>query len=92
VLLENRLECKIKSKVKALGGKCYKWVSPGNDGVPDRIVVLPGGRVIFLEVKRPGRKNGLSPIQTKRINELVKLGCKAYCVASMAEFEEVVSK
>lgn len=40
--------------VRAAGGQCHKWVSPGRRGAPDRIVLLPGARVAFVEVKAPG--------------------------------------
>ncbi len=44
-MLEKMIEQKLRNEVKALGGRAYKFVSPGNDGVPDRLVVLPGGKV-----------------------------------------------
>ena len=48
---ERDIEVLLRDGVKQLGGKAYKWVSPGNAGVPDRIVILPGGKVIFVELK-----------------------------------------
>ena len=53
--LEKEIEDKLKAKVRESGGECLKWVSPGWAGVPDRIVLLPGGRIIFVETKRPQR-------------------------------------
>ena len=48
---ESYIESQLVRRIRAAGGLCYKWVSPGCDGVPDRIVILPGGRVIFVELK-----------------------------------------
>ena len=50
--LEKDIEQKLVKKVKAAGGLCLKWVCPGWAGVPDRIVLLPFGRVVFVELKR----------------------------------------
>lgn len=54
-MLESSLEARMKKRVKALGhgARCLKFVSPGFSGVPDRIILLPGGHVIFVEMKRP---------------------------------------
>lgn len=52
-MYESAIERKIINKVKTAGGVCLKWVSPGFSGVPDRIAILPGGKIIFIEVKRP---------------------------------------
>lgn len=51
--LEKDIEKKLTSVVRRRGGLCLKWVCPGWAGVPDRIVLLPGGRIIFVELKRP---------------------------------------
>lgn len=56
-MLEKHIESKLRKKVKELGGRAYKFVSPGNSGVPDRLIVLPNGKIGFAELKRPGRKN-----------------------------------
>lgn len=53
---ESTIEAYLRDRVKELGGKAYKFVSPGNDGVPDRLVCLPGGRAVFVELKAPGKK------------------------------------
>jgi hypothetical protein len=72
---EKDIETYLRNEVKKAGGKAYKFESPGNDGVPDRIVIFPGNRIYFVELKAPGKK--LRPLQQKRINELHKLGCNA---------------
>lgn len=58
---EAETERYLKKKIEALGGLCLKFVSPGNDGVPDRIVIFPKGEVCFVELKAPGAK--LKPLQ-----------------------------
>ena len=73
-MLEKEVEAKLVRGVKQLGGIAYKFVSPGNSGVPDRIVVLPGGRVEFVELKsKTGR---LSSIQKRQIARLESAGKK----------------
>lgn len=52
-LLERDIERALVGMVKRHGGLCLKWVCPGWSGVPDRIILLPGGRVLFAETKRP---------------------------------------
>lgn len=70
-MTEKQIETYLRDKVKALGGRAYKFVSPGNAGVPDRIVLLPGGRVIFVELKAPGRESTVLQIrQQERIADL----------------------
>lgn len=68
---ESVIEAYLRDRVKALGGKAYKFVSPGNTGVPDRLVCLPGGRVIFVELKAPGKKpTALQLTQQRKLAEL----------------------
>lgn len=71
--LEKEIEKKLIDAVKGRGGLCLKWVCPGWSGVPDRIVLMPGGRIYFVELKRP--KDGrLSALQRKWRSWLGKLG------------------
>lgn len=65
---EAEIEARLVRGVKEAGGLCYKFVSPGNPGVPDRLILLPGGRILFVELKTPGGK--LSNIQSWRIQEM----------------------
>ena len=68
---EKDIEKILVSEVKKLGGRAYKWVSPGNDGVPDRIVILPGQQPIFAELKtNAGKLSALQAVQIKRLQEL----------------------
>ena len=54
-LLEKDIERHLREGVKSLGGWCLKFTSPGFAGVPDRIVLMPGGKLCFVELKRPGQ-------------------------------------
>lgn len=69
---EREIERKLVSAVKSRGGICPKFVSPGFDGMPDRVVLLPHGKFGFVEVKRPGEKP--RPLQIARHRLLRKLG------------------
>ena len=52
-VLEREVEAKLRKTVNGFGGMCLKWVCPGWAGVPDRIILLPKGRIWFIELKRP---------------------------------------
>ncbi len=68
--LEKEVESRLRTKVKnKLGGMALKFVSPGLRGVPDRIVLLPGGRIVFVETKAP--KENLRKLQ-KYVCELIE--------------------
>lgn len=84
---ESELEARLVRGVKALGGRAYKFVSPGNVGVPDRLVLLPGGVVLFAELK--AQRGRLHPIQSQQIRQLRQLGAQVYEVRGepgVAEF------
>ncbi len=57
---ENLIEKHLVAEVKKAGGVAFKFVSPGRRSVPDRIVLLPGGRIIFVECKSPASHHGLT--------------------------------
>lgn len=76
MLREKTIEQKLVKAVKRHGGICPKFVSPGMDGMPDRIVLLPKGRCGFVEVKAPGK--AARPLQTARHRMLQRLGFKIY--------------
>lgn len=75
---ESRIEARLTQGVKALGGIAYKFVSPGNVGVPDRLVILPGGKVIFVELKTDTGR--LSPMQAHQIRELRRRDAEVWVV------------
>ena len=73
---ENQIEAKLKQMVEKQGGIAPKFVSPGLSGMPDRLVLLPGGHIAFVEVKAPGKVP--RPLQEARHRTLRKLGFKVY--------------
>ena len=75
---ERDVEQSLVRAVRKLGGMCPKFVSPGLDGVPDRIILMPGARIAFAELKAPGRK--MCPLQVKRKRQLEALGFQVYCI------------
>lgn len=86
--LENKVEEYLRNKVKALGGKAYKFVSPGNNGVPDRLTVFPGNIIVFIETKKKGKKS--TPAQKNRQAELRTLGCRVYAEVDSKEKVDVI--
>jgi hypothetical protein len=86
-MLEKTIEQRLRVMAKKAGGLAIKWVSPGFDGVPDRILILPGGRIIFVELKRPGEKP--TPLQNRIIEMLRELGADVRVVDSMEKVDEI---
>ena len=73
---EKTIESKLVGKVKKRGGICPKFVSPGFDGMPDRLVLMPYGKMAFVEVKAPNKKP--KPLQMSRHRLLERLGFRVY--------------
>ena len=90
VYSEKRVEEALSRAVKRLGGMAVKFVSPGLDGVPDRIVLLPGGKVAFVELKASGKK--LRPLQEKRKRQLEGLGFPVYVVDGVEQIGGVLDE
>ncbi|MBV1759442.1 MAG: VRR-NUC domain-containing protein [Dethiosulfatibacter sp.] len=88
-MTEKIIEQKLVKAVKVLGGIAPKFVSPGFDGMPDRMVLLPMGRIAFVEVKAPGKKP--RPLQLARHKLLRDLGFKVYVLDSVAGIETILS-
>ena len=88
--LERDIERKLVKAVNYSGGMCPKFVSPGTNGVPDRIVLMPGGRMAFVEVKAPGRKP--RPLQVFRIYQLRELGFAVYVLDCMEQIPEILKE
>ena len=75
---EKTIEAKLVQAVRTKGGLAPKFTSPGFDGVPDRLVLLPGGRIAFIELKASGKT--LRPLQARRKKQLEALGFSVYCI------------
>lgn len=84
---EAMVENHLVRKAKARGWKAFKFVSPGNSGVPDRIVV-GNGRVVFVELKSPVGK--LSELQKKMIAQLKELGAEVHVCYGKEEVDAVL--
>ena len=82
-MLEKDIERKFCIKVKSLGGRCDKFVSPSNAGVPDRICWLPDGRVVLAEIKATGKT--LRPLQLQKKKEYEALGFKVVVIDSIED-------
>ena len=91
MMLEKDLEARLVREVKAMGGMCLKWVCPGNRGVPDRIALLPGGRVAFIEMKRP-KGSRVDPLQEYWSRVLSRLGFKTYTIFTPGELEQTIQR
>lgn len=87
---EKEIERKLMDAVKRRGGICPKWVSPGFDGVPDRIVLFPLARIGFVEVKAPGEK--ARPLQKARHRLLRKLGFRVYVIDGAGQIPSVLDE
>ena len=74
---ERDVEKKLIDEVKKRGGLCEKWTS-GTVGWPDRIIILPDGKIAFAELKAPGKK--LRPLQERRKRQLESLGFSVFCI------------
>jgi len=87
---EKTIEQKFVMEVKHIGGLALKFTSPGFDGVPDRIVLLPGGKMAFVEVKAPGEKP--RPLQLARHRLLRRLGFRVYVLDEVSQIGGIVDE
>jgi len=85
---EKVIEQQLVKAVKNVGGVCWKFVSPGTNAVPDRIILVSLGRIAFVEVKAPGEKP--RPLQVMRINQIRRLGFKVYVLDNKNQIEEII--
>ncbi|SNV67147.1 VRR-NUC domain-containing protein [Clostridium cochlearium] len=84
-ILESKIEARLKREVEDLGGLALKFTSPGMAGVPDRLVLLPKGKIYFVELKAPGKN--LRPLQLKRKEQLESLSFKVYVIDSYEKID-----
>ena len=87
---EKQIEQKLVSAVKAEGGICPKLVSPGMNGMPDRMVLLPGCHIGFVEVKAPGKTP--RPIQVSRHRLLQKLGFPVFVLDNPEQIQGIIKE
>ncbi len=87
---EKTIERKFVAAVKAVGGLALKFISPGFDGVPDRIVLLPGGKMAFVEVKATGEKP--RPLQLAQHRLLRRLGFRVYVLDDESQIGGIVDE
>ena len=88
---ERDIEVLLREGVKQLGGKAYKWVSPGNAGVPDRIVILPGGVIHFVEIKQEnGCMSNLQFVQQENLRALGAVAVTLYGASAVRYYLERV--
>lgn len=88
--MEKHIEAYLVRKVKDLGGVAYKFVSPANRGVSDRVVCLPDGSTWFVELKAPGGR--LSPLQKHFQSEMGRMRQKYACLWSKEHVDEWVKE
>ncbi|MDE6995033.1 MAG: VRR-NUC domain-containing protein [Lachnospiraceae bacterium] len=87
---EKTIEQKFVAAVRAAGGLALKITSPGFDGVPDRIALLPGGKMAFVEVKAEGKKP--RPLQLARHRLLRRLGFQVYVLDDESQIGGMVNE
>ena len=87
---EKVIEHKLVKSVKQMGGICPKFVSPGFDGMPDRLVLLPFGKIAFVEVKAPNKKP--RPLQKARHKMLKRLGFKVYVLDDAEQIGGIIDE
>ncbi len=85
---EKKIEQRLVKMVRKSGGLCPKFVSPGTAGMPDRMVLLPGGRIAFVEVKAPGEKP--RALQGKRHRQLRDLGFHVLVLGGMEQIPDIL--
>lgn len=89
-MLEKDIEAWLNKKIRDLGGISFKFVSPNNPGVPDRIYIFPEGRVYFVELKTEiGRMSNIQKWQRQR---LLDMGCRFYLVKGMDQAKDFIKE
>jgi len=85
-MLEKDIEKAFVKRIKQLGGLCEKFSSPNRRGVPDRIISLPGGKIVFCELKRPGKKP--TPLQLRDHARRKALNCDVRVIDSLKQVRQ----
>ena len=87
---EKQIEQKLVQAVRKSGGMCLNFVSPNFDGMPDRLILLPGGKIAFAELKAPGKKP--RPLQLARHKTLTNLGVRVYVIDSAEQIGAILDE
>lgn len=87
---ESTLERRLVREVERIGGLAPKWVSPSNRGVPDRIVILPNGQTVYVEMKAPGKP--LQPLQKWWATRLQRRGHRVYKIDSESDIKQFIKE
>ena len=87
---ENVIERALVDEVKKRGGMAFKFNSMGCNGVPDRLVLLPGRKIAFIEVKAPGEV--MRPLQKRRKRQIEVLGFPVYCLDNQEGIEVILDE
>ena len=89
-MLEKRIEARLKTALQARGALVFKFVSPGQAGVPDRLAVLPDGRVVFIELKQA--KGRLERLQRWQIERLARHNAMVYVVRGCEDVDALLRR
>lgn len=89
-MLERTIEQTLVHEVRKHGGIAPKLTSPGTAGMPDRLVILPGGKVCFVELKAPGQKP--RPIQVRQMARLTDLGCMVRTIDHPNQIKDLLNE
>jgi Holliday junction resolvase len=87
---ESTLERALVREVEKIGGLALKWTSPGQRGVPDRIVILPQGQTVYVEMKAPGK--ALDPLQIRWAKILRSMGHQVFKIDSQEEIHRFIAE
>lgn len=86
---EKHVEQALQKAVRQAGGHAYKFTSPGTNGMPDRLILLRGGKLGFVEVKAPGKKP--RPLQARRLQQLQDMGFIATYIDHPDQIQSVIN-
>lgn len=88
--LEKSIENVLRKAVEDEGGVCLKWTCPGHRGVPDRMILFPGGVIAFVELKRPGAKVKAGGLQEWWREKLASFGFSCYEISTAEQVQQLV--
>jgi hypothetical protein len=89
-MLEKDIEQYLVRKVKAAGGLCEKFTSPGRRSVPDRIITMLGGRIFFVELKAPGKKPTVKQLADHK--RRLELGCNVLVIDTKEGVDDLIAQ